>query len=253
MNKTKCMNPNCDWEDDFSTATLVCPECGGKLNHIYDCKSIPEDSFGQPVHIYTSEEILDMPNYSLWFYGLVRDETSGEIILSEIYPGIGYSNFEIYEDDGDCKPVDPREQFSDIGSDIMLRNPKQLAEEYPEAERVDWESEAKEAIELAGEKEYHSLLYDFVDDRSLFLKFMDARYVLDFFLDNPAYAYYPDEIEGCQENPDLDKNIEMLEKYGIIEQTTIGCYRLVSYSRRNELLKALVLVDDILAEEGGKR
>ena len=212
-----------------------------------------EDSFGQPIHIYTSEEILEMPNYSLWFYGLVQDETSGQIILSEIYPGMGYSDFEIYEDDGDCKPVDPKDQFADIGSDIMLRTPQQLAEEYPEAKKVDWESEAKEAIELAGEKEHHNLLEDFVDERSLFLKFMDARYVLDWFLDNSQYAWYPDEIEACGDTPELYEHLEMLEKYGIVEQTTIGCFKLVSYGRRNELLKALVLVDDILAKEEGKR
>jgi hypothetical protein len=164
---------------------------------------------------------------------------------------MGYSDFKIYKDDGDCKPIDPKDQFADIGSDIMLRTPDQLKEEYPEAEKVDWESEVKEAIVLAGEKEYHSLLDDFVDERSLFLKFFDARYVLDWFLAiaNTSHAYYSDEIEGCQDSPDLLKNIDMLEKYGIIEQTTVGCYKLVSYDRRNTLLKALLLVDDILSAE----
>jgi hypothetical protein len=207
---------------------------------------MPEDIFGQPVHIYTQKEILEMPNYSLWFYGLVQDEISGQIVLSEIYPGIGYSNFEIYKDDGDCKPVDPKDQFADIGSDIMLRNPNQLKEEFPEAEHINWLTKIEDVTKP---REYFSLLEDFVDDRSLFLKFLDARYVLDWFLDNPAYAYYPDEIETCADSPDLQENIDMLKKYGIIEQTLVGHYQLTGYSRRNELLKAIMLVDDILAEE----
>lgn len=33
-----------------------------------------EETYSKPVHIWTDEEILDPPNASIWFYGLVNAE-----------------------------------------------------------------------------------------------------------------------------------------------------------------------------------
>jgi hypothetical protein len=203
-----------------------------------------EDIFGRPVHVWSEEEILQLPDYGLWFYGLVQ-ENDGKILLSEIYPGIGYSNWSIYRKDDEGKPEDTTEQWAEIGSDIVLRTPLQLELEFPEAEKVDWESDVHEALEHAGELEHFSLLEDFKDDRSILLKFLDARYVLDWFLDNAAYSYYPDEVETCADNPELYDNIDLLEKYGVIEQRTSGCYQL---NRKSDVTLLLFKLDSKLSE-----
>jgi hypothetical protein len=78
-----------------------------------------EERTGRPVHIWTIEEILDQPGLSIWFYGLVRRE-DGSASVSEIYPGCGCCNFEIYKDDFDKRPEEEviKEIYADIGYDI---------------------------------------------------------------------------------------------------------------------------------------
>jgi hypothetical protein len=186
------------------------------------------------VHIWNEKEILDLPNYGIWFYGLVDEK--GEIVLSEIYPGVGYCDFKLLlEDDG--KPIDPKDQFLEVGSDIYYRTPEQLKEEYPGAEKVD--------LDLDYELEHSVPFPEFVDDRSSFLKLMDARYVIDWFLDNSEYAYYPDEIETCAENPELYDNIDLLCDYGIIREKTVGCYEL---DKNNDITKLLISLDKGVSE-----
>jgi hypothetical protein len=203
-----------------------------------------QDTFGWPVHIWSEEEILQLPDYSLWFYGLVQ-EKSGQILLSEIYPGIGYSDWSIYRDDGDSKPEDTTLQWASIGSDVLLRTPLQLESEFPEAEKHNWESDVQEALHQASSSEHFSLLEDFVDDRSILLKFLDARYVMDWFLDNASDAYYPDEIETCANRPELYDHIELLEKYGVLQQTTNRCYRI---NRKSDITTLLLKLDSKLSE-----
>jgi hypothetical protein len=184
-----------------------------------------------------------MRRYPVWFYGLVRDKHYG-IILSEIYPGIGYSDFDIDRDDGDLKPVDPQDQYVEIATDLMYRNPEELAREYPDAKYVDLGKQLEEAA--------HKPAIDFKefeDDRSLFLKLMDARYVLDFFLDNKSYAYYPDDvgkIANLSEYVGLMDDIELLEKYNIIRQRTTGCYEL---NKECELTQILIALDNAISEK----
>lgn len=196
-----------------------------------------EEIYGKNVHIWTEEEICEMHAYGIWFYGLVRDET-GDITISEIHPGFGYCNWEIYPDDGDGKPLDPMEQYAEIGSDILVRSPDQLAAEFPGAVEPNFriEEELREP----------SVPFDFKDDRSLLLKLLDARYVIDWYLDNCGHAYYGDEIEGC-DNDDLYDHIDMLVKYGILQETTFGCYQL---NKDSPITQALIMLDELVAEKG---
>jgi hypothetical protein len=90
-----------------------------------------EERFGRPVHIWTIKEILDLPGLSIWFYGLVKRE-DGSASVSEIYPGCGCCNFEIYKDDFDKRPEEEviKEIYADIGYDILRWNPGALKAEY---------------------------------------------------------------------------------------------------------------------------
>ena len=203
-----------------------------------------KDTFGWPVHIWTEEEILQLPDYSIWFYGLVQ-EKDGKILLSEVYPGVGYSNWSIYRDDDFGKPEDTAKQWAEIGSDVLLRTPLQLEAEFPDAKKVNWESDVQEALQHASSSGHVNLLEDFVDDRSVLLKFLDARYVLDWFLDNGECAYYTDEIETCTDSPELYDNIDLLEKYGVLQQRSIGCYQL---NKKSEITLLLLKLDSKLSE-----
>lgn len=109
-----------------------------------------EERYGRPVHIWTTEEILDQPDVSIWFYGLVRQE-DGSVTVSEIYPGHGWCSFEISKDDFDERPEEEviKEIYADIGYDILRWNPTALKAEYPDAEKVDWEKEINECLKDA--------------------------------------------------------------------------------------------------------
>lgn len=76
-----------------------------------------EGRYGRPVHIWTAEEILDQPDAGVWFYGLVRQE-DGSTTVSEIYPGHGFCDFEISNDEFDEQPE--KEVIKEIYEDIGL-------------------------------------------------------------------------------------------------------------------------------------
>lgn len=196
-----------------------------------------EETYGKKVHVWTEGEINALPVYGIWFYGLVRDPDTGAVLVGEIHPGFGYCNWDIYPDDGDGKPLDPTQQYADIGSDILIRSPEQLAAEHPGV--ID-------DFRIEEELREPSVPFDFTDDRSLFLKLLDARYVIDWYLDNSEYAYYGDEISGC-DNEDLYNHIGMLVKYGILQETTFGCYQL---NKHSEIVQTLMLLDELVAETG---
>jgi hypothetical protein len=81
------------------------------------------------------------------FYGLVRQE-DGRIVLSEIHPSIGRSDFELFKETDDDRSDEEylMEIFSWIGSDILHWNPKSLIEAYPDAKKIDWEKEMENAV-----------------------------------------------------------------------------------------------------------
>ena len=90
---------------------------------------MPEELYGKLVHIWTDEEIQSLPCTENWFYGLVRQE-DGRIVLSEIHPSIGRSDFELFKETDDDRSDEEflMEIFSWIGSDILHWNPKSLIE-----------------------------------------------------------------------------------------------------------------------------
>lgn len=124
-----------------------------------------EEIYGKPIHIWTDDEIRDLPGAEIWFYGLVRQE-DGRMVISEIYPGLGRSNFEISNDGFDDRPdeVVIKEIYADIGYDILRWNPERLKAEYPDAEKVDWEKEIEEGMKDAIPFEDYLKLRDGDDD-----------------------------------------------------------------------------------------
>ncbi len=101
-----------------------------------------EERYGRPIHIWTTEEILDQPDAGIWFYGLVRQE-NGRVTISEIYPGHGFCDFEISKDEFDERPEKEvvKEIYEDIGYDILHWSPATLKSKFPDAEKVDFEKE----------------------------------------------------------------------------------------------------------------
>ncbi len=83
-----------------------------------------EETHGKPDHLWTGGEILDLPNASIWFYGLIRQE-DGRTVVSEIYPGHGRCNFNISNDGFDDRLDEDviKEIYADIGYDILRWNP----------------------------------------------------------------------------------------------------------------------------------
>lgn len=195
-----------------------------------------DDLYGKRVHIWTDEEILALPTYHTWFYGMCLDEESGEIVISEISPSLGRSSFSIYKDDGDRKPVDPVYQYAEITYDFLNVTPEYLAQKYPNTEKVDWEEEIAEA-KLMTPLDLEDL---FQDDRSLFLKLMDSRYLLDFFMDNQVFSYSKEDIE--EHFDDYEEDLSNLLSFGIIEEHD-GKYCL---SHSNALTDILISLDRLL-------
>ena len=128
---------------------------------------MPEELNGKMVHIWTDEEIQNLPCTENWFYGLVLQE-DGHVVLSEIYPSIGRSDFELFKEADDDRPDEEflREIFSWIGSDILHWNPKNLIEAYPDAKKVDWEKEAETAVSFGSIDELEKHLVDMDDEES---------------------------------------------------------------------------------------
>ena len=106
-----------------------------------------EERYGRPVHIWTTEEILDQPDAGAWFYGLVRQE-DGSVTISEIYPGHGFCDFEISKDEFDERPEKDviKEIHENIGYDILCWSPAVLKAQYPDAEKVDFEKKREERL-----------------------------------------------------------------------------------------------------------
>jgi hypothetical protein len=195
--------------------------------------------YGRPVHIWTDEEIRALPTCHIWFYGLCLDEASGEMVLSEIHPSLGRSSFSIYEDDGDRKPVDKQEQWTDVGYDILNVNPEYLARKFPDAEKVDWDKEMAEAKPIDFEELFH-------DDRSLFLKLMDSRYLLDFFMDKPPFV---SRVEIEEDFEDYEDDLANLLSFEIIKKQEDGIYYL---NHENKLTKMFIHLDAMLSKYGSE-
>lgn len=136
-----------------------------KLSHEYSSTSMPEELYGKLVHIWTDEEIQNLPCTGNWFYGLVRQE-DGRIVLSEIHPSIGRGDFELFKENDDERSDEEflMEIFSWIGSDILHWNPKSLVEAYPDAERVDWEKEIANAVSFESIEDLRKHLLEKDDD-----------------------------------------------------------------------------------------
>ena len=128
---------------------------------------MPEELYSKLVHIWTDEEIQSLPCIEFWFYGLVRQD-DGRIVLSEIHPSIGRSDFELFKENDDDRSDEEflMEIFSWIGSDILHWNPKSLIEAYPDAVRIDWEKEMVNAVSFESIDELRKHLLEKDDDES---------------------------------------------------------------------------------------
>ena len=126
-----------------------------------------EELYGKQVHTWTDEEIQNLPCTENWFYGLVRQE-DGRIVLSEIHPSIGRSDFELFKEIDDDRSDEEylKEIYSWIGSDILRWNPKSLIEAYPDAKKIDWKKEMENAVSFESTDELRKRLVEKDEDES---------------------------------------------------------------------------------------
>jgi hypothetical protein len=127
--------------------------------------NMQEELYGKMVHIWTDEEIQNLPCTENWFYGLVLQE-DGHVVLSEIYPSIGRSDFELFKEADDDRSDEEflTEIFSWIGSDILHWSPKSLIEAHPDAKKVDREKEAEDANSFGSIDELRKHLVEMDED-----------------------------------------------------------------------------------------
>lgn len=178
------------------------------------------NTFSEFPYYWTIERIMQAPTISRWFYGLVIDEM-GRIVISEIHPGLGYDDIRLEEVDWiePGKPANIEKQFAEIASDIMHWNPQRVAECAAEEGEYDYDCEPVHIDTIPA----------FVDDRSPFLRLLDARWLLDYVLENRTSSFRFGDVENLG-GKDTREWIDVLLRYGVIKESGEGVYRFDKYN-----------------------
>jgi len=196
--------------------------------------------FSECPHIWTEDEIMRSGDISMWFYGIVRNK-HGELVISEIFPKGGYGEIKLEEYDWiePGKPANIEKRFAEIASDIMYWTPQRVMESASEEDEYD------------DSKPVHAdTIPMFTDDRSPFLKLLDARWLLDHAIECRTESFRLEDVEhlGGDETKEW---VDILLGCGIIKESGDGRYR---FNRYNPLSSDFKRAYDTLEKwENGRR
>lgn len=84
------------------------------------------------------------------------------------------------------------------------------------------------------------------DNLTQFIKFLDMRNLLDFFIDNKIFYYSLDEIREYINYLWIDRDIETLVHMGVIKLRDDGKYAI---NIDSEIAKTLIKLDNLVTEE----